>query len=406
MATFMEMLNQGLGGLNTPVGQLGTQLMLASGPQAGNPGGGARLGQAFMGMQQQQAEQQQMQQQMQLRQIQQQEMALRARALNREEKRDMTMEAVLADPNFMNQLSPQQQMAVKMGTPMADVMKIGQAKQATPPGMFDEPQPDGTYVRKVWDPQTGGYKASVPFTPPQAQTANVATRRLEMDQNAQPIEQALKERTVSATEQNAATQAQRVATQQAAELRQRDANVMTNKFKRVEFKHAYEGARSQLSEVATLANEIANDPAIKSLYGPSGYIPPIAGSDAADLQTKIERLKAKGGLAELVKLKNNGVSLTPVSNTDLTNAQTSFANFDKLQSDVQAIETFKNVATSMQKAIDEAAARYNDYDSLYDVPGTSAQQQGPARVTDDNGYNALPSGTEFIGPDGVRRRKP
>src|SRR3546814_15592909 len=31
---------------------------------------------------------------------------------------------------------------------------------------------------------------------------------------------------------------------------------------------------------------------------------------------------------------------------------------------------------------------------------------GPARVTNDAEYSALPSGTEFIGPDGQTRRKP
>jgi hypothetical protein len=46
----MELLNQGIGGLNTPLGQLGTSLLAQSGPQAGNPSGGARLGQALQGM--------------------------------------------------------------------------------------------------------------------------------------------------------------------------------------------------------------------------------------------------------------------------------------------------------------------------------------------------------------------
>ena len=31
---------------------------------------------------------------------------------------------------------------------------------------------------------------------------------------------------------------------------------------------------------------------------------------------------------------------------------------------------------------------------------------GPTRITSDAEYNALPSGTEFIAPDGTRRKKP
>lgn len=38
--------------------------------------------------------------------------------------------------------------------------------------------------------------------------------------------------------------------------------------------------------------------------------------------------------------------------------------------------------------------------------GGGAQPAQPARITSDADYNALPSGTEFIAPDGSRRRKP
>lgn len=412
MATFMDMLNQGLGGLNTPLGMLGTQLLANSGPQAGNPGGGARLGQAFVGMQQQQAQQQQIEMQNQLRMIQGQEMALRAKTLERQDRQDQTMQRVLSSPEATAGMTPIQRQLMLAGYSPADIAKMQpQAKQATPPGMFDMPDPNnpGQFIRNVVNPATGQLEQSVPFMPPQAQTAKVAQQRLEMDKDQLPIEQQFKERTVSATEQNAATAAGRVATQAAAEQRQQDAAKMASKFKRVEFKQAYRGAVSQLEEVETLADEIAGSKALNSLYGPNGYIPPVAGSDAADLQAKIDQLKAKGGLAELVKLKNNGVALTPVSNTDLAQAQTSFGNFDKLQSDVQARAVFGGVAGAMRKAREEAAARYNEYDSLYDDNAPSAgsvQQNKPATITDDAGYNALPSGAIFTGPDGVLRRKP
>lgn len=373
MATFMEMINQGLGGLNTPLGQLGTQMMMNAGPQQGNPSAGVRLGQSFVGMQQQQYQQQQMEQAQQLRQIQQQEMALRARGLQRQEKQDQALQDLAQNPEAMANFTPLQRQALQLGTPMADVMKLNPpAKMPQAPGTVDIPQMDGTYIRRTWNPTSQSYEDSAPFTPPQAQTAAVAQDRWNTEKPFVSQEQARQERAVAATEKNAQTQAERVATQQAAEQRQQDANTMTSKFKRLEFKQAYRGAVSELDEVATLANEIANSPALPSLYGKNGYIPPIAGSDAASLQVKIDRLKAKGGLAELVKLKNNGVALTPVSNTDLAQAQTSFANFDKLQSDVAAKATFEGVAKAMQKAKDEAANRFNEYDSLYDVPGTSA----------------------------------
>jgi hypothetical protein len=410
MASFIDMLNQGLGGLNTPLGQLGTQMMLSSGPQAGNPSGGARLGQAFVGMQQQQAQQQEMQQQAMLRQIQQQELLMRGRALASADKKEQGMAAFLQSPEAQN-LPPMARAMIGAGYKPADVAKLsgGGQKQATPPGMYDMPQPDGTYIRNVVNPQTGQLEQSVPFMPPQAQTAQVAQGRLAMDQGALPIAQGLKERQVSAAEQNAQTAEQRVATQQAAEQRQRDAAQMTSKFKRLEFKQAYRGAVTQLDEAQSLAREIANSKALPNLYGMNGYIPPVAGTDAADLQAKIDRLVSVATLTGVKQLKDAGVSLNPMTENDRNIIQKSVLNPTQLQSDVQARKVFSNYADVVQRSKDEAAQRYNEFDSLYDVPGTSEPQKGPTTFDASNidaGYNALPSGAEFIGPDGVRRRKP
>jgi hypothetical protein len=295
------------------------------------------LGQAFVGMQQQQAQLQQMQQQQLLRQIQMQELGIRGKAAERQDRQDQTLQSVLQSPEAMQNMTPIQRQLMSAGIDPSQIAKITpQAKQATPPGMYDMPQPDGTYIRHVINPQTGQLEQSVPFTPPQQQTANVAQGRLNMDLQYKPQELGVKQQTANAATQNAQTAEQRVATQQQAEQRQQDAATMASKFKRVEFKQAYRGATSELDEVANLAQEIADSPALPSLYGKTGYIPPVAGSDAANLQTKIDRLKAKGGLAELTKLAQNGVKLTPVSNTDLAQAQSSFANFDKLQSDTAA----------------------------------------------------------------------
>jgi hypothetical protein len=388
----MELINQGLGGLNTPLGMLGTQLMANSGPQPGNPGGGARLGQAFAGMQQQMGQQQALEQQQLLRQIQQQELSIRAAQMQREAKKEATLQNVLSSPEAAQGLTPIQRQLLMAGVPMADIVKMQpQAKQPTPPGMFDMPQPDKTYIRKVWNPSTGTYDESVPFVPPQAQTAGVAVERLNMDKTAQPIELAAKQTAAEAQASNAQATADRVAMEQAKAQREADKNVMESKFKRLEFKQAYRGAVAQLDEVEQLATKIANSKALDSLYGPDGkYIPPIAGTAAADLLADINQLKAKGGLAELVKLKQNGVALTPVSNTDLAQAQTSFGNFDQMQSGVKAREVFANTAEAIRKAKAEAAQRYNEYDSLYDAPSAGSVKQNapsvPAVGTVMDGY--------------------
>lgn len=414
MATFMDMLNQGLGGLNTPVGMLGTQLLAQSGPQQGNPSGGVRLGNAVAGMQQQQAQLQQMQQQQALRQIQQQELAVRSAAEDRVNKQQQTLQTVLQSPEAQAVMTPIQRQLMAAGVDPSQIAKIGtpQAKPPVAPGMVDVPQADGTYIRRIWNPQTNKYDDSVPFTPPAAQTANAATGRLQLDQQYRPQELGVKQQTADASTQNAQTAEQQLAVKQAAEQRQADMMAATSKMKRVEFRQAYRGATAQFDEAQQLADEIASSKALPSLYGVKGYIPPVAGSDAADLQAKIDRLVAIGGLTELQKLKQNGVVLTPVSNTDLGTAQTAALNVTKSQSGIQAKSVFEGYSAALKKAKEEAATRFNEYDGLYDktpttgTPAAPTQQNAPAAITDDAGYNALPSGTTFTGPDGVLRRKP
>lgn len=391
MATFMDMLNQGLGNLTgTPLGQFGTQMLMASGPQQGNPGGGARLGQAVAGMQQMQAQQQQLAQQLQLRQYQQQEMALRNRALQRQDTQTQAIsDAMKNDPDSFSGMTPIARQLLSAGASPELITAINKSsgivtpKQATPPGMFDMPQPDGTYIRNVVNPSTGKLEQSVPFTPPQVQVAQTGTNRLAMDQTYKPQDLAVKQQQADAVTQNAQSTQDRVAVEQQKAQRAADATSMQNRFKRQDFKQAYLGAASQFDDVANLADEIAKSPALPSLYGPNGYIPPIKGSDAANLQAKIDQLTAKGALTELTKLKQQGVSLTPVSDNDTRMASTSAANYSNMQSDTQAKSAFEGMASAMRKAKDEAAQKFNDYDSLFDVksPSTSTGQSSGQQAT-------------------------
>ena len=106
MASFMDMLNAGIGGLNTPLGQLGTQLLAQSGPQAGNPGGASRLGQALAGMGDMQARQ--MLQQYRQAQIQQaeQQHALQMQQAQAKQDQQQQWQQRLQDPNFLASLGP------------------------------------------------------------------------------------------------------------------------------------------------------------------------------------------------------------------------------------------------------------------------------------------------------------
>lgn len=127
MATIMELLNQGIGGLNTPLGQLGTQLLANSGPQAGNPSSGARMGQALVGMsemQRAQALQQYRNQQIQLGEQQQQIALQQARAKAEQQQR---LQQAAQDPNFLASLGPMAKQMAQLGVDPGELIRAQNA---------------------------------------------------------------------------------------------------------------------------------------------------------------------------------------------------------------------------------------------------------------------------------------
>lgn len=70
----------------------------------------------------------------------------------------------------------------------------------------------------------------------------------------------------------------------------------------------------------------------------------------------------------------------------------------------------KNVSDILARQYEDKKKTLND--SNFDVSGLLDMQKmlpqtsGPVKIKDDIEYNALPSGSEFIAPDGTKRRKP
>ena len=203
MASFVDILNQGIGGLNTPLGQLGTQMLLNSGYQQGNPSGGARMGQALAGMsemQRQQALQQHRQQQMSLLEQQQ---AAHVQAAQAKAQQQQEYQQRLQDPNFLASLSPTARQFAQLGVDPRELLRatsadnLAQHRQAqlvqqqgqfdqrqahtgaaagggqpaapktfTPRQLIEEPLPDGRVQKHMYDAASGEYKPyGAPFSP-------------------------------------------------------------------------------------------------------------------------------------------------------------------------------------------------------------------------------------------------
>jgi len=198
MAGFADAFSQESIGslLSDPRMLLGLAMLQQSGPQAGNPGFGARLGQALGGtatqLQQLQHSQALQQYRRQMIEAQQADTQLRQQAAQAKADQQRQYQERLQDPDFLNSLSPMARQLAALGANPADLVRAMGAdnlqahRQASlaqqqsqfdtrqahqgggqpsgprtpaPRSFVDEPLGDDMYQRHQYDPATGGYQA-------------------------------------------------------------------------------------------------------------------------------------------------------------------------------------------------------------------------------------------------------
>ena len=119
---------------------------------------------------------------------------------------------------------------------------------------------------------------------------------------------------------------------------------------------------------------------------------PFAGTNAADFEAELAAMKAQVFLPMVQSMKGMGA---------LSNAEG-----QKLTDAIGALDTNMSeaaFAASMKRIIGDL----NSYKArAVSAPSAPQQQGGPVRIKGDADYAKLPSGAQFIGPDGVMRRKP
>ena len=126
----------------------------------------------------------------------------------------------------------------------------------------------------------------------------------------------------------------------------------------------------------------------------------LSGSSAFDLRKTIDTIKANIGFQELQAMREaspTGGALGQVAVKELDFLQSTLGSLDAGQSEEQLennINKVKTHYTNWKNAVTGAA-------TANPSPGAS-----PRRISSDAEFDALDSGTEFIAPDGSRRRKP
>lgn len=123
-------------------------------------------------------------------------------------------------------------------------------------------------------------------------------------------------------------------------------------------------------------------------FGPLGNVP---GSPAADFQTYLDQIGGQVFLEAYQGLKGGG-QITEVEGEQAKKALARMGSAQSEGSFKSALNDYKSV---IMKGLERARKKAG-----------VAQPSGPVSINSDQEYNALPSGTEFIAPDGTRRIKP
>lgn len=174
---------------------------------------------------------------------------------------------------------------------------------------------------------------------------------------------------------------------------------------------------SKMDRLAQAADAILNDEALWRAVGVGRGLSAIPSSAGARVKAKIDNLQSQAGLAVLQDMRDNsktGGAVGQVSDYEqklLQNVLAPLANTNVSPEDYRrAVEQIKDYALQTKERFRSAFS--------YQYPGlgqNGAQQQAPSvtpviselpRIQADGaGYEAIPSGSQYIAPDGTVRTK-
>lgn len=171
-----------------------------------------------------------------------------------------------------------------------------------------------------------------------------------------------------------------------------------------------QSTNAAMDRLAASANELLRHPGLGGITGVRGKVPDIPGTDAANARALVNKLKSQVGFTVMQELRNNSKSgstgLGALSDAEGKRLESNLAALDS----TQGIEQMKS---ELQKLIDyteSAKGRFMESFNLKHksqaAPSAPSGQQTPVKISTDDDYDKLPSGTIFLDPEGKQRRKP
>lgn len=163
----------------------------------------------------------------------------------------------------------------------------------------------------------------------------------------------------------------------------------------------------QLDELARSVNRVATSKGLDKNFGVQGYVPNMPGGDAANAYALLDTLKTQGAFAALQEMRNaskTGGALGAISDREGQMLQNAMAPLGKAQSPQQVRQSLQTILDHIEASKARIRDAYNDH---WNRNGAAARQEmgGPARIRDDSDYARLPSGAQYIDPEGNVRTK-
>lgn len=158
----------------------------------------------------------------------------------------------------------------------------------------------------------------------------------------------------------------------------------------------------------SVIDQAIKHPGRETATGMSGSLDPrnyMPGTHAKGFQALLDQIRGGTFLQAYETLKGGG-AITAIEGDKATNA---IARLQTAQDDGEFLGALKELRTVISSGVERMKQGAQAAGVNPAFPGDNSNVtagKAPARIGGDAEYNALPSGAEFIGPDGQRRRKP
>lgn len=150
-----------------------------------------------------------------------------------------------------------------------------------------------------------------------------------------------------------------------------------------------------------LIDKALSHPGLATAVGASGRTDPrnyIPGTDATDFRVLLDQIKGGTFLQAFQSLKGGGA----ITEVEGTKAEQAIARLNRDQSEAAFRQSLQDLRDVAQAAITRAQTKAQ---AAGGAPSQMQPQSAPRQIQSAAEYNALPSGSLFIAPDGTQRRK-